>query len=51
MEHFRSSAFLYDEDDIRDYVHAADALRQTAMNPAESLDVIGRYADKVEARQ
>ncbi|SDK57531.1 hypothetical protein SAMN04487820_109190 [Actinopolyspora mzabensis] len=50
LEHFRSSAFLYDEDDIRDYIHAADTLRQTAMSPTESLDTIARYADKMEAQ-
>ncbi|WP_083921588.1 helix-turn-helix domain-containing protein [Actinopolyspora halophila] len=51
LEHFRSSAFLYDEGDIHDYIQSGDNLRRVAMGPADSLELIARYADKMEVPQ
>lgn len=48
LEHFRSSAFLYDDGDIHDYAQAGDSLRQAAMSPADSLRLIARSAELME---
>ncbi|SFE47153.1 hypothetical protein SAMN04487819_114105 [Actinopolyspora alba] len=49
LEHHRSSAFLYNEEDLDEYRSAADTLRKdTAMSPEDSAKVIAEVANEVE---
>lgn len=40
LEHHRSSAFLWEGDDVREFVDAANEVRKLAMTPAESAEAI-----------
>ncbi|MQA09393.1 MAG: helix-turn-helix domain-containing protein [Pseudonocardiaceae bacterium] len=49
LEHHRSSAFLYDEDDLAEYRSAADSLRkEVAMSPNDSLELIADVITELE---
>jgi transcriptional regulator with XRE-family HTH domain len=48
IEHFRASAFLYDEQDIQDYKVAATVLRRRAMNPDDSAGFITEVIGDLE---
>ncbi|GAA4611115.1 hypothetical protein GCM10023108_54240 [Saccharopolyspora hordei] len=48
LEHYRSSAFLYDEGDVADYAQAVDSLREAAMSPADSQRLIATCVDEME---
>jgi len=40
LEHHRSSAFLWEGDDVREFADAANEVRKVAMTPAESAEAI-----------
>lgn len=46
LEHYRSGAFLYDEEDVKAYVTASIRLRQAALDPVASVDLISRLAEE-----
>lgn len=49
LEHYRASAFLYDEDDVAAYVNASVSLRQAALSPAASVELISRLAEREDS--
>ncbi|KAA5830207.1 helix-turn-helix transcriptional regulator [Saccharopolyspora hirsuta] len=49
LEHYRTSAFLRNVKDVRDYCDAADSLRRSAMSPEESRELIVRRAEAIES--
>jgi transcriptional regulator with XRE-family HTH domain len=49
LEHYRSSAFLYDEDDVAQYVNASTNLSQVALSPAASVELISRLAEEKDS--
>lgn len=48
LQHYRSSAFLYDTADVKDYVDAVDALREAALSPAASAELIASCVEEME---
>lgn len=49
LEHYRASAFLYDEDDLAAYQEAAETLRtEVAMNPEDSTRLIAEVINQQE---
>ena len=40
LEHYRASAFLWQDDDVRSYVAAVDQIAQKAMTPTRTAEVI-----------
>jgi transcriptional regulator with XRE-family HTH domain len=44
LEHFRASAFLWEDTDVRSFVAAAKEITHTAMTPARSTEVIAMIA-------
>lgn len=51
LEHHRSSAFLYDEEDLAAYREAADSLRrEVAMSPEASAELIADVINQQETR-
>lgn len=50
LEHFATSATVWDEVVVRRYVTAAESLAQLAMSPARSAEVVAELADGLEIR-
>jgi transcriptional regulator with XRE-family HTH domain len=48
LEHHRSGAFIYDEDDVRAYKIAAAAVRREALSIADSTTLIAEVIEKLE---
>lgn len=48
LEHYRSATTLTDGGDIRDYQAAADTLRDAAMSPEDSMELIAELAEETE---
>lgn len=48
LEHYRSATTLTDRGDVRDYQAAADTIRQHAMSPAATDELIAKTADEME---
>jgi transcriptional regulator with XRE-family HTH domain len=48
LEHHRSGIFLDEEQDVEAYRHLAQELRDLAMSPDESREIIGRQIAKLE---
>lgn len=51
LEQRRSGAFLDAPEDVTPFLHARTTLRQTAMSPAESCDLIAEYAERFESQE
>ena len=51
LDHHRSSAFLWDDDDVKEFVRAAARIRETAMTPAESAEVIAKIVHGMETTE
>jgi transcriptional regulator with XRE-family HTH domain len=49
LEHHRTGAFVTEPDDIAGYKSAVDRINRLAMSPADSLTLITRTADELEA--
>lgn len=49
LEHHRSGAFLYDENDIVAYKQAASVVRRVAMSPDDSVGFIAQMIDEMES--
>ncbi|MDR7301048.1 helix-turn-helix domain-containing protein [Haloactinomyces albus] len=49
LEHYRSSAYLHDSEDVSDYSRAITTLRETAMSPTESAELIASCVKEMEA--
>jgi transcriptional regulator with XRE-family HTH domain len=45
LEHYRSSGFLWDSEDVRSYLAAADEITSRAMTPEHSSEVIAEIAE------
>jgi transcriptional regulator with XRE-family HTH domain len=48
LEHHRSSLTLWEEEDVKEFTEAADAVRNAAMTPAESTGVIEDIVNGME---
>ncbi|MER5394889.1 helix-turn-helix transcriptional regulator [Saccharopolyspora sp. NPDC002686] len=48
LEHFRTAAFLRNVKDVNDYRQAADNLREGALSPKESLELIASRLEAIE---
>lgn len=48
LEHHRSSLFLWEEEDVREFTDAAEQIRKAAMTPAESAGVIEDIVNGME---
>lgn len=48
LEHFRTSAFLRNLKDVKDYCQAADSLRKEALSETASRELIGDYLKSIE---
>lgn len=48
LEHYRASAFLWEEDDIRGFVDAAQEVHDLAMTPEASVEVIRDLVNGME---
>lgn len=48
VEHYRASAFLWEEEDVRGFVSAAEAIHNAAMTPADTARVIAEIVDGLE---
>jgi transcriptional regulator with XRE-family HTH domain len=48
VEHFSASTFLWDEEDVRGFITAAEVIHNVAMTPAESAEVIAEIVDGLE---
>jgi transcriptional regulator with XRE-family HTH domain len=49
FEHYRSGAFVPDQDDVAEYFKATDTLRELAMSPDVSAGLIAETANKMES--
>jgi transcriptional regulator with XRE-family HTH domain len=48
LEHYRASAFLWEDQDIRGFVDAVEQIHDVAMSPAASLEVIAGIVSGME---
>lgn len=48
LEHHRSSLFLWEEEDVKEFTDAAEEIRKAAMTPAESTGVIEDIVNGME---
>jgi transcriptional regulator with XRE-family HTH domain len=49
LEHHRAAAFLWDEDDVREFMEAAEELRRkVAMSPSDSVGLIAEIVNGME---
>lgn len=48
LEHHRSSLFLWEEEDVKEFTDAAEQIRKVAMTPAESAGVIEDIVNGME---
>lgn len=51
LEHHRSGAFVYDEEDVGAYKLAAENVRETAMSPKRSLELIANVVNEMETTE
>lgn len=51
LDHHRSSAFLWDEEDVQEFVKAAAQIREAAMTPAETAEVIAKIVHGMETTE
>jgi hypothetical protein len=51
LEHYRSSAFLWEDDDVPEFVEAAEYLRhEMAMTPEQSIELIANILNGMEKK-
>ena len=50
LEHYWSSAFLWEEEDVRGFIDAADEIRNVAMTPADSIAAITEIVNGMEKK-
>jgi hypothetical protein len=50
LEHYRSSAFIFEDEDVAAYIEAAQAVAEIAMSPAESARLIAEVIQETETR-
>lgn len=50
LDHHSGSAFLWDPDDVARYIAGAELIRQIAMTPARSAEVIGELVNGMESK-
>lgn len=48
LEHHKSSAFLYDAEDVRAYKVAVTVIRRRALSPADSVEFIAKMLEELE---
>lgn len=48
LEHYVSSAFLWEEEDVRGFIDAAEKISNVAMTPAQSVEVITEMVNGME---
>jgi transcriptional regulator with XRE-family HTH domain len=48
LEHYRASAMLWEEEDVREFVLAAEEIHKRAMTPARSAEVIAELVNGME---
>ncbi len=48
VEHYRASAFLWEDTDVRGFIAAAELIHNNAMTPAATAEVIAELADGLE---
>ncbi|MBA8824837.1 hypothetical protein FHX42_002184 [Saccharopolyspora lacisalsi] len=48
FEHYSSGAFVPDNDDVQAYRKAVDSIREVAMSPASTTELIAKIADETE---
>jgi len=48
LEHYRASAFLWEDEDVRGFTAAVEEIRNAAMTPADSARVITELINGME---
>jgi len=48
LEHYRASAFLWEEEDVRGFIAAAEEIHNVAMTPADTAEVIAEIVNGLE---